>query len=175
MNQPTHIATVRPAEQLLIDLIPELPAGRMVTNTAGRAQFATAYAQRHPAASVTCWFLDLYQCEQAQAAVGSEVPNLQCLCTSDWPEEELDLAALVSGNWSEEAKRHMAAAYHRELRKAGRPWASLQDLLRGLYLCRLQLAVQWLGWSNDWTPPQEHRQDWLLEAIFAARQLGFAV
>ena len=29
----------------------------------------------------------------------------------------------------------------------------------------LLVALQWLGWSDDWTPPPEHRHDWLSEAL----------
>ena len=32
---------------------------------------------------------------------------------------------------------------------------------------RLHLAVQWLGWSRDWTPPREHATDWLGESVSA--------
>jgi hypothetical protein len=39
----------------------------------------------------------------------------------------------------------------------------------------LQLAVQWLGWSGQWSPPLEHRQDWFAEARCAARGLGWLV
>jgi len=34
------------------------------------------------------------------------------------------------------------------------------------------LALQWLGWSADWTPPPEHARDWLVEALAAAERLG---
>jgi Ser/Thr protein kinase RdoA (MazF antagonist) len=87
----------------------------------------------------------------------------------------IDLAALVAGNWPEEAKCQMAIAYHDELSLGGDATASLNALLGELNLCRLQLAVQWLGWSADWTPPKQHRHDWLAEAIAAARNLGFAI
>jgi len=45
-------------------------------------------------------------------------------------------------------------------------------MLRGLNLCRLQLAVQWLGWSDNWTAPKDHRHDWLVEALTVSEQLG---
>ena len=38
------IVPVRPQEQLLLDTLGELPAGRLLCNTAGRAQFAAEYA-----------------------------------------------------------------------------------------------------------------------------------
>jgi hypothetical protein len=53
--------TLRPQEQLTSALIPELPAARVLTNTAGRGQFAAEYARTHPSSAVGCWFLDLYQ------------------------------------------------------------------------------------------------------------------
>jgi hypothetical protein len=32
--------------------------------------------------------------------------------------------------------------------------------------------VQWLGWAEGWTPPAEHRHDWLGEGIALAERLG---
>jgi hypothetical protein len=46
--------------------------------------------------------------------------------------------------------------------------------IESLDVCRLHLAIQWLGWSTDWTPPKEHAHDWLGEAIALARKLGVA-
>jgi hypothetical protein len=87
----------------------------------------------------------------------------------------IDLAALVAGNWPEEGKCQMAAAYLDQLRVDGNATTSFKAMLRELNLCRLHLAVQWLGWSADWTPPEEHDHDWLAEAVAAARNLGFAL
>ncbi len=36
---------------------------------------------------------------------------------------------------------------------------------------RLYIAVQWLGWSRDWSPPAEHAHDWLSEALSLAEEL----
>lgn len=58
---------VRPQEQLLLDVIGELPAGRLLCNSAGRGQFARGYATAYPQGHVTCWFLDLYQRDCAAA------------------------------------------------------------------------------------------------------------
>ena len=54
----------RPQEQLLIDHLPETSAARVLTNTAGRGQFALAYAQAQPSAQVTCWTHDLFHYQQ---------------------------------------------------------------------------------------------------------------
>ena len=49
---------------------------------------------------------------------------------------------------------------------------SHDDFMRALDCCRLQLAVQRLGWARQWTPPATHTQDWLGEALHAADRLG---
>ncbi len=80
------------------------------------------------------------------------------VCPVDWEmagvgPSLLDLAALVTGNWPDEIVRRLAAAYE------GTENAS-QPLLRGLDACRLALAIQWLGWSREWSPPPQHAHDW---------------
>jgi Ser/Thr protein kinase RdoA (MazF antagonist) len=77
----------------------------------------------------------------------------------------LDLAALTSG-WPRPARESMCRAYLREREARGAPVdGGLHELLHAVALCRLSLAVQWLGWAEDWTPPAEHGHDWLAEAI----------
>jgi aminoglycoside phosphotransferase (APT) family kinase protein len=82
----------------------------------------------------------------------------------------LDLAALTSGAWSAEGRERIAVAYKRALPPAAR--ASTAELLDTLAHCRLLLAVQWLGWCSDWSPPAEHAHDWLAEATALARELA---
>lgn len=79
----------------------------------------------------------------------------------------VDLAALTAGNWSSEDRREIAAAYRRACD------VDFDD--EALDAARVHLAVQWLGWSAEWTPPEEHRQDWLGEALAAAGRLGLSV
>jgi aminoglycoside phosphotransferase (APT) family kinase protein len=77
-----------------------------------------------------------------------------------------DLAALVSGGWSEDDREAIAAAY----RAAAGPGSAPQ---RQLDLARLQLAIQWLGWAEPgWTPPLGQRHDWLGEAEALTERLG---
>jgi phosphotransferase family enzyme len=71
----------------------------------------------------------------------------------------VDLAALTTG-WDDEARRAIESAYGR----------ISQDALDA---CRLHIALQWLGWSSEWTPPPEHARDWLSDALAAAQRLGF--
>jgi hypothetical protein len=77
----------------------------------------------------------------------------------------VDLAALSSGAWAESRRTEMAAAYHDSLVSEGTPGFPLDDLLLALDDCRLYLAIQWLGWAPDWSPPPESAHDWLGEAI----------
>jgi aminoglycoside phosphotransferase (APT) family kinase protein len=77
----------------------------------------------------------------------------------------IDLAALVSGGWSDQDRGAIAAAY----RTTAGPFSPSP---RGLDLARLYLAVHWLGWAEpSWTPPPGQRQDWLGEALSLAEEL----
>ena len=77
----------------------------------------------------------------------------------------VDLAALVSGGWSEEDRSAIAAAY----RTTAGPFSPSP---RELALARLFVAVQWLGWAEpSWSPPPGQRQDWLGEALSLAEEL----
>jgi Phosphotransferase enzyme family len=80
----------------------------------------------------------------------------------------IDLAALTSGRWSDDDRGRIEAAY---ASACSRPLAE-DELAVGLACCRLHLALQWLGWSPTWAPPNEHRHDWLGEARAAAERLG---
>lgn len=47
----------------------------------------------------------------------------------------------------------------------------LERFLNDLDDCRLHIAVQWLAWSLEWTPPAEHAHDWVSEAISVADRI----
>lgn len=82
----------------------------------------------------------------------------------------IDLAALLGG-WGPDEQRRLIAAYLDGAR-AQTPLANPQAPDTSLNGCRLHLALQWLGWSADWTPPPEHAHDWLGEALELAEALG---
>ena len=96
----------------------------------------------------TCW------CQQAEP--GSRV----CPSTGRWPRVGpglLDLAALtpVAGRTSERTELVAGATTTRCRAPAG--WApGRPSSATALDCCRLHLAVQWLGWAADWSPPAEH-------------------
>jgi Phosphotransferase enzyme family len=96
------------------------------------------------------------------------------VCPIDWELAAfapglVDLAALTIGKWTEDERNALALAYH-SASKHDR--AGAEEFLGSLELFRLHLAVQWLGWDPGWSPPDEHRHDWLGEALSAAGKLG---
>jgi hypothetical protein len=98
------------------------------------------------------------------------------VCPIDWESAAvgpglIDLAALTAGTWSDEDRSALAFAYHETLTQLGGSPQSPDDFLVALDCCRLYLALQWLGWAREWSPPQEHRQDWLAEALSLAERL----
>jgi aminoglycoside phosphotransferase (APT) family kinase protein len=99
------------------------------------------------------------------------------ICAVDWEMAAVgpglvDLAAFTAGQWTEEERLSLASAYHEALRKTAASPQSLDRLLEDLDYCRLHLAVQWLGWSSDWTPPPHQVHDWLAEARLLSGKLG---
>jgi thiamine kinase-like enzyme len=98
------------------------------------------------------------------------------LCPIDWEVAAIgpgciDLAALVSGAWSEEQKAGLVKAYHRALVGLGANAPGLKELMELVDYAQLHLAIQWLGWASDWSPPKNHERDWLDEAIRVANRL----
>jgi Ser/Thr protein kinase RdoA (MazF antagonist) len=87
------------------------------------------------------------------------------ICPVDWELAAVgpglfDLAALTAGQWTEAERVVVAMAYYDV-----HPLSACHSLdgpafLEALDWCRLHLAVQWLGWAPDWSPPAEHAHDW---------------
>ncbi|HZO36320.1 MAG TPA: phosphotransferase [Solirubrobacteraceae bacterium] len=82
----------------------------------------------------------------------------------------LDLAALTAG-WDQRGRDRLVAAYHAAATAIGGR-ASLAELDEALEYARLQVALQWIGWSRHWSPPAPHARDWIDEAQAAAERLG---
>ena len=110
----------------------------------------------------------------ARPSGGTAAPPSR-VCPLDWELTGVgpglsDLAALTAG-WPTGTREAIALAYFDEQRPTG--WyGSPGELLEGLDLCHLQLAIQMLGWAEGWTPPRKQRQDWLGEALDTAAKLG---
>ena len=99
------------------------------------------------------------------------------VCPVDWEMAAIgpglvDLAGLTSGNWTREEKDAMALAYYSALPDGVTAKTAQPQFFEDLEYCRLAQAVQWLGWSPLWSPPPEHAQNWLKEAIQSAERLG---
>jgi Phosphotransferase enzyme family len=94
------------------------------------------------------------------------------VCPVDWELAAagpgvVDVAALTMG-WPDEERLRLAGAYHQAL--ASPP--PYQEWSRDLDRASLHLAVQWLGWSREWSPPPEHARDFRADANrFAERVL----
>lgn len=98
------------------------------------------------------------------------------VCPVDWEMAAIgpglmDLAALTSGTWSEPNRRAIATAY-RDALPPGPARPSTPAFFEMLDVCRLHVAMQWLGWAKDWSPPPEHTQNWLGESLRLADRLG---
>jgi Ser/Thr protein kinase RdoA (MazF antagonist) len=78
----------------------------------------------------------------------------------------LDVAALISGSWSEQEREQILDAY-----LAASP-ASLRFAVDDLLYARLLLAAQWSGWHDRWRPPPEQRHDWHRELVELSERLG---
>src|SRR5262245_27068790 len=103
----------RPQERLLLDLIPDLPGGRLLCNTSGRAQFAVEFSRQKSDSQVTCWFLDLYQLQESRRAATAPPPNLQFTCSADPPLDEFNLVVwALSRQGDSELTREMLQLGH---------------------------------------------------------------
>jgi hypothetical protein len=105
---------------------------------------------------------------------GTLDPDGVRICPVDWETAGagpalLDLAAITTGAWSDDDRGRVVAAYVDEARANGAPPIDLEP---GLAACRVQLAVQWLGWFVDHDPPSWHARDWLEDALAATESIG---
>jgi hypothetical protein len=94
------------------------------------------------------------------------------VCAVDWEMAALapglvDLAALTTGGWSDAERTAIEDAYREALDPGLRDPLEAAGFDAALACCRLQLALQWLGWSEGWQPPAELEHDWLAEALEA--------
>lgn len=83
----------------------------------------------------------------------------------------MDLADLTAGKWSDDERAALADAYFEAATRASAGPSDRAGFEEDLNYCRLHRAVQWLGWAHDWSPPADHAQDWLSEALRLARAL----
>ena len=84
----------------------------------------------------------------------------------------MDLAALTAGRWTDDERERFADVYWCALAEtSGQPAPSKLARQRSLAIARLHLAVQMVGWSQQWTPPPQHAHDWLADVQLLAGRL----
>lgn len=86
------------------------------------------------------------------------------ICAIDWEMAGigpcvLDIAALITG-LPPQVREAMLESY----RTASATGLDAGELEVGVRAASLVQCVQWLGWAESWTPPDEHARDWLAEA-----------
>jgi hypothetical protein len=93
------------------------------------------------------------------------------ICPVDWEMAAvgpavIDVAAITAG-WEESDQEQLVQAY---LDAASGQQEHV--FARHLDCARVHLALQWLGWSPDWSPPPEQAGDWSATLAAASRRLG---
>ena len=83
-----------------------------------------------------------------------------------------DLAALVGGRLAPTEQAALVTAYL-GARPEDSPGSPATFGAEALACARLQFALQWMGWSRDWSPPEEQRHDWLAEAVELGETMGW--
>ena len=120
-DQSQRPLTPRPAEQILIDALGEVPPGRILCTSRGAGAIRVAAAARADATShVCCSFLDLYALEQARLQHADAPPNLRLECAADFPDGPFDAVVLpVSTSGEAELVRDWLQSGHERLRDGG--------------------------------------------------------
>lgn len=95
------------------------------------------------------------------------------ICPVDWETTGLgpaliDLAALTTGDWEASDRDRVTGAY---VHAAAEHGLVFDDFDTDLAACRLQLAIQWLGWFTNHPPPPWQARNWIAEAADAASWL----
>ncbi len=96
-------------------------------------------------------------------------------CAVDWEMAAIgphliDLAALVAGA-PKSLQHDLALTYRAALPDEVRQMSDEASFLTDLAFCRLHLAVQWLGWSPDTSPPTYRIEGWLEDVLAQADAL----
>jgi 16S rRNA G1207 methylase RsmC len=124
----SHSVKTRPSEELLMEVLSQCQAARVLSTSLGRAQFAAAAAERWPIAQVCCCFLDLYAAEQSRQLHAPGPANLSILCQPDFPDQEVDFAAFpLQASGDAELTRDVLQAGQQRLRIGGQMMAATDN------------------------------------------------
>ena len=125
-----------PQEALLVDVVAEMSAERILCTSPGLAQFAGAAASALPIAVVTCTYLDAFRANLASAHWHDAPPNLRIECATDLPGDPADdqnaaedntadvVALPLSATGEADLARDLVQSAHERLRLGGKLYAS---------------------------------------------------
>lgn len=114
-----------PSDRVLIEKLPELSIERALIVSAGRAQLANHLREKHAAAQLSVWYIDLHQAQRAKLTLPEKVT---VACSADLPEGEIDLAALaISMRGEAELTRELLQQSHERLSVGGTLAASVDN------------------------------------------------
>src|SRR6478735_3109200 len=82
------------AEQLLIEELPGLEAGRILCTSLGRGQFASLAASYFPGSQVVCQIFDAFLASQTTEHLGAGEGRPIVECSADFPAGPFDLVAI---------------------------------------------------------------------------------
>jgi hypothetical protein len=102
------------------------------------------------------------------------------VCVLDWEMAGrgpalLDLAALTCGVWPSMERDSLIGAYRDAAGEcSSNPAGSVADEEFEIWLdlCTLHVAMQWLGWADDWHPEQRRTTDWAEVVRSCASRIG---
>jgi 16S rRNA (guanine1207-N2)-methyltransferase len=180
VRPPRPPVEVRPAEQILIDELGQMPEGSILCTSLGRGQFAAAAAKNRLSAAVCCSFLDLAARNLAETFYPQLPPNLGFECRADFPEEEFDLFVLpITASGDAELVRDMLQSGLVRLRSGGKMFVAtdnrtdswLHDELRKLFpkVTRCPAKKGTLFITTKMEPPRKLKN---YECQFAFRDEG---
>ena len=92
------------------------------------------------------------------------------ICAVDWEMAAagpgiIDLAALVSGGWTKKQEAELILTYMNNISPKSFSILDRENFFEDVACGQLHVAMQWLGWSASWSPPEEHKQNWLQIAL----------
>jgi len=116
-------------EVVLLELLADIDAQKVLCTSPGLAQFGGAMAERAPSADVCCKYLDLYRMSLAQEYWQDAPGRLWFECSADLNGFEMDLVALpLSASGEAELVRDLLQSGHECLRVGGKLLASTQNV-----------------------------------------------
>ena len=100
------------------------------------------------------------------------------ICAVDWEMAAagpgiMDLAALVSGEWTELQEAELILTYMNTISPESGIILDKERFFEDVACGQLHVAMQWLGWSENWSPPEEHKQNWLQTALGIINRFGW--